>query len=373
MRIAIDARMYGPERWTGIGRYLQNLLLELEQIDQSNEYFVLLGKDNFDQYQPDSSRFHKVLAPYQIYSFGEQFGLWLALRRIKPDLVHFPAPNAPMLWSGRRITTIHDLTLLSYNTSRHQGLKRLVSALKRWVFKLVMQTSVRRSTAILTPTRYVQEQLKNRYRLNPAQLAVTTLAMADHGRIKPQSTDRFDLAQQYLIYVGNCYPYKNVGLILEAMTRLESRRPNLQLVVVGRPDYFHGRLKARAAELGLSGRVLFTGAVSDGELASLYHKASLYAYPSLSEGFGLQCLEAMAQGVPVVAAEASCLPETCGEAALYFDPQNAGELADLIDRVLSDSQLRHDLVAAGKAHVATFSWHRTAEQTLAAYRKAGKA
>jgi glycosyltransferase involved in cell wall biosynthesis len=141
----------------------------------------------------------------------------------------------------------------------------------------------------------------------------------------------------------------------------------LKLVVVGKPDYFRDQLMDQAREAGLAERVVFTGFVSDAELMSLYREAALYVYPSLSEGFGLQGLEAMGAGVPVLAAKASCLPEVYGGAAVYFDPHNVKDQAEKIADLLGNEGLRERLKVAGQKRVAEFSWRRMAETTLASY------
>jgi glycosyltransferase involved in cell wall biosynthesis len=366
MKVVIDARMYGPERWTGIGRYLQNLLAQLEQLDHATEFVVLLGPDNFELYQPTSPNFSKVLAPWAPYSVGEQIGLARLLWKLRPDLVHFASPNAPLLYFGKRVTTVHDLTLLFYDTSRYSGLRGRVSQLKRLVFRLVLWYGIKVSRAVMTPTQYVKKQLMDRYHVSDQKVVATVLSV-DSTMAPPEPIDRFALQDGYVLYVGNCYPYKNVGQLVEAFQLLPPEWVNLQLVLVGRDDTFRDRLKAQVAELGLGNRVVFTGQVSDGELVSLYQHAGLYAYPSLSEGFGLQGLEAMVHGVPVLAANASCLPETCGDAAAYFEPGSAVDLARMINELLSNQQRRLELRQAGLSRVTQFSWRRTAEQTQDAY------
>jgi glycosyltransferase involved in cell wall biosynthesis len=366
MRIVIDARMYGPKRWTGIGRYLQNLIGQLEQMNKSDEFIILLGKENFDEYQPASPNFTKQLAPYAPYSLGEQLAFAWMLRKLKPNLVHFSAPNAPVLYFGHRVTTVHDLTLLFYSTSRRRGPGKLLDAVKKLVFRFVLWWGVQTSKTVMTPTEYVKRQLIDRYHVSEEKVVATILSV-DSTMAAPEPIERFGLRDGYLLYVGNCYPYKNVGQLVEAFAKLPADLAGVQLALVGRDDYFRDLLKQRVAELGVQDRVVFTGAVSDGELIALYQHAALYVYPSLSEGFGLQGLEAMAQGVPVLAANASCLPETCGEAAQYFEPGSAVDLARMINELMHDEARRLSLREAGLVHVARFSWRRTAELTQDAY------
>jgi glycosyltransferase involved in cell wall biosynthesis len=171
---------------------------------------------------------------------------------------------------------------------------------------------------------------------------------------------------QFLLYVGNYYPYK-VGRLLEAFAAVSKDRPNLKLVLGGKADEFQRALVQRAHALGLQGKVLFTGFISDGQLKWLYAHAVMFVYPSLSEGFGLQGLEAMTQGLPVVSSNASCLPEVYGNAAEYFDPRSVDDLAGKIKLLLDDHRHLKELQAAGRERVKQFSWRRMATETLEVY------
>ncbi len=368
MRIVIDARMYGPTRWTGIGRYLQQLLIQLEATDHQNEYIVLIGDENFVEYVPRATNFTKLRAPYRPYSFGEQLGLAGLLYRLKPDLVHFPAPNAPVLYFGRHVTTIHDLTLLYHRTSRYTGARRRLQGYKQLPFRLVLWTMARLSSRLLTPTEYVKQQLVSRYQL-PASKVIVAMLSFDPSLPTAEPIDRFKLTPGYLLHVGNCYPYKNVDRLIDAFASLITQSPDLRLVLVGRDDYFRNRLRTRVEELKLSDRVIFTGSVTDGELESLYQQAGLYINPSISEGFGLQGLEAMIQQTPVLAARASCLPEVYGDAAAYFDPSSTEDLTTQLTSLLSDPAKLDQLRRAGTRHVKDFSWEKMAAETLSVYKQ----
>jgi glycosyltransferase involved in cell wall biosynthesis len=375
LKIVIDARMYGPKRWTGIGRYLQHLLAELEQLDADNEYVVLVGRENWNDYEPKHKNFHKILAPALPYSPTEQLSLVRQLWALQPDVVHFAAPNAPLLYFGRRVTTVHDLTLLRYSTARGEGLQRWLHDAKKLPFRLVLWWGVRCSRVILTPTNYVKHQLVERYNVPASHVTVTPEAIEAPVGDSGSSTAadamlaRLGLMPDgYLLFVGNCYPYKNVDRLVDAFTEVAAGGPGLKLVLVGRDDYFRDLLRQRVADLKLGERIVFTGAVSDEDLSGLYHGARLYVNPSLSEGFGLQGLEAMMAGVPVLSARASCLPEVYGDAAEYFEPTNTADLVKKMTTLLGDDRSRLTFVKRGRERVKEFSWRRMAEATLAAYR-----
>ena len=364
MKIVIDGRML---YWTGVGRYTKALLESLEQLDLKNEYVVLVRKADWKLWEPKAGNFKRVEVNIDPYTVGEQLKLPRVIEELGADLVHFTAPHAGMLYRGKKLVTVHDLTLLDYDTSRGTGFKKWLRGLKRWPFKVILWANLRTAAAVLTPTVYVKEQLVGRFNVAGSKVHVTPLA-ADPLLGKPEPIEKFKVGEGFLLYWGNYYPYKNVGSTLEALKLLTAKRPDLRLVLAGKPDYFQEQLKARADELGLGERVRFLGFVSDGELMSLCKAAALLVLPSFSEGFGLQGLEAMPHGVPVLAANASCLPEVYGDAAVYFDPRDPKDQAGKIDDLLRHDELRKKLVAAGYYRVKVFSWERTARRTLEVYR-----
>jgi len=188
-----------------------------------------------------------------------------------------------------------------------------------------------------------------------------------------KTSDAFDLArygvkQPYLLYVGNAYPHKNLPRLIEAFKEVKKRLPKLQLVLVGQRDYFYDRL--RREHTGVDGLVL-TGFVPDKALTTFYQQASLYVFPSLTEGFGLPPLEAMSHGLPVAAAKAGSLPEVLGEAAAYFNPQDKNDIIKTITNLLVNDKKRLTLANLGKTQVKKYSWRRLATQTLQIYQQCG--
>ncbi len=369
MKIAIDARML---YWTGIGRYTKALLDELQQIDTENTYIVLMRKADWGIWEPTAANFTKVEASINPYTLGEQWAFYLQLRALNVDLVHFTAPNTPLLYQGRRVVTIHDLTLVDFDTSRGRGLAKLLRSAKRLPFRLVFGNNIRFANQLVTDTDYVHDQLVERFGVKHGRVRTTLLAV-DANVAEPAPIERLGPLGRYVFYIGNVYPYKNLSSTLKAMALMDMKYSDVKLIVAGKRDAFSAELEREAAELGLAERVKFVGYVSDGEMISLYRGAAAYVNPSLSEGFGLQGLEAMAQGTPVVAAKATCLPEVYGEAAEYFDPKDASDQAAALGRVLDDKALANKLRTAGKERVKAFSWRRMAEQTLEAYEAAGAA
>jgi glycosyltransferase involved in cell wall biosynthesis len=164
-------------------------------------------------------------------------------------------------------------------------------------------------------------------------------------------------------------PHKNLDRLIEAFALLRAQHPDLLLVLAGRKDANYERIEEEAYIAGVK-NLVFTGFVSDRKLRWLYEQCEAYVFPSLSEGFGLPGLEAMRHGAAVVSSNATCLPEIYGDAAHYFDPLDTRAMADATNEVLTDAELRKDLIKKGHAQVKKYSWKHMTEQTLEVYKQA---
>lgn len=357
MKIAIDARAMSA----GVGRYTRQLLEHLQEVDKDNQYIVLLQQDGFDKWRPKSANFTKQVADSPRYGLSEQWRFTKSLKKLDVDLVHFTEVNQPIFYRGAKVTTIHDLTMVDYKNIQGNPLKYLA---KYWGFRFVVWWVVKNSNHIITPSRYVKDQLVSRYRRDAQDITVIYDA-ATKLAAEPQPVS--ELADKtFLLYVGNAYPHKNLQHLVDAFAVLREHHPHLILVLAGKTDFFYNRLQRYVKEREISG-IVFTGFLPDEQLAWLYQQAVAYVFPSLSEGFGLPGLEAMAHNLPVAAARATCLPEVYGDAAVYFDPCSIQDMAHKVSRLIDDQQLRKSLTDKGGERVERFSWQKTAEQTTAIY------
>lgn len=354
MRIGIDARSYG----LSTGTYARNLLRELQYIDDGNEYVVFLRPIDFDAFEPINTRFRKVRANFEAYTLGEQLGFLVLLLRERCDVVHFLMQQQPALYSGTKVTTFHDLTLLKYpiGTGLKSGLFRLLA---RPFFSWVLKSNDK----IIAPTEFTKKELASFARVPGEKIAVTMEA-AD---VTPSKAKKFELPfADFLLYVGNFYEYKNVKMLIESHRLLREKYPQLGLVLVGRLHAPGVQLQRWVADQGMEG-VVFTGFIEDSERDWLYARSLAYVFPSKSEGFGLPGLEAMAMGAVVLSSNASCLPEVYGDGALYFDPDDAESLVDAVKKLVSDPVARKRLTERGRAVVDGYSWTRMTMQTRRIY------
>jgi glycosyltransferase involved in cell wall biosynthesis len=178
------------------------------------------------------------------------------------------------------------------------------------------------------------------------------------------------LSPNFILYVGRFHVRKNLEQLINAFARVNDRfRGNVQLLLVGRDFWNRTRIVETIRSLGLENRVICPGHVPDSALEWLYRRASIFAYPSLHEGFGFPPLEAMARGVPVLASNISCMPEVLGDAALLVDPFDPDAIAAGLTRLLEDGALRDDLIGKGRVRARQFTWERTARETLRVYQE----
>jgi glycosyltransferase involved in cell wall biosynthesis len=363
VKIGIDAR----NDTAGIGRYTFSLVRELAGIDRENEYVLFLSRERFASYEVPGPNFRAVEAAIPWFTVREQLQLPRLVARERLDLMHYPHLTVPLLSTTPFVVTIHDLNYLD-DAAIFTGGSRVRRAVLLGGYRLEL-AKARRAHRLIAVSEHTRNAVVRALRVDPAQVAVTHEAADSPGAVEPDpaARARYGLDGPFFLYVGAAYPYKNLAGLLEAFGRVSGE---YKLVLAGDQEHFGAALRKRAADAGLAGRVVFPGRVSEAELAGLYCGALAYVFVSFSEGFGLPGLEAMAAGVPVVAARAGSLPEIYGDAARYCDPHDADSIADALAEVASDEGLRAHLVARGHRRASEFSWARTAEQTLAVYREA---
>jgi glycosyltransferase involved in cell wall biosynthesis len=359
-KIVIDGREYT----TSTGRYMFQLVRYLEKLDNRHDYVLLLKPEDMDVYPLSNPRFTKAPCPHKEFTFfGEQVAFLRQLRRLKPDLVHFGKDHQPVLYSGKTVTTMHDLTTARF---RNPDKPWVVFKFKQLVYKRVVKRVARKSEAILTGSRFVKDDLVGFTGASPNKITVTYEA-ADPIKEAAEAIPPLE-NRKFIMYVGRPAAHKNLGRLVQAFGRLKSQYPDLVLVLAGKKDTNYRRLEKIVQKQNIRG-VVFTGFVSEGRLRWLYEHCAAYVFPSLSEGFGLPGLEAMLHGAPVVSSNATCLPEIYGAAAHYFDPLDVKAMANAIDEVLADQSLRDGLIEAGRRQAGQYSWQRLAEQTLETYNR----
>lgn len=355
--IAIDARQYT----TSTGRYTYRLIEYLEKLDAEHDYTILLKPEDMNVYEFTNPHFHKVACPYKEFTFAEQIGFLRQLNSLKPDLVHFGMTQQPILYRPRSITTMHDLTTIRFN---NPSKNRIVFLAKQQVYKLVNKLVAHKSRLIIAPSQFVKSDIVS-YCGVPESKVFVTYESAD-TITEPAEPLPYLVDRKFIMYIGRPQPHKNLSRLIEAFDILKRTHPELRLVLAGKKDTLYTMHEQEAARKGIDG-IVFTDFVSEGQLRWLYENCAAYAFPSLSEGFGLPGLEAMRHGAPVASSNATCLPEIYGDAACYFNPLEPADIALAIDSIISNPAVHQKMTAKGRQQVEKYSWERMASQTLDIY------
>lgn len=310
-------------------------------------------------------RFSRLAAANPYVRLGMELPLRSLTQRL--DILHMTY-SAPA-WSATPIVlTVHDIC---YATN-----PEWFSARDLQVLSVNIPRSIRMASHVITDSQSARNQIIEHYRVPESKISAILIGPGLGAEPITLEAARAELTglvikveRPYLIAVGNLQPRKNLVRLVEAFKELvDSRDHDIDLVIVG-PSRYRGEDAFEAAE-SLAGRVHFTGYVTDRQLAALYRCSTVFVFPSLYEGFGLPALEAMSHGIPMACSDAGSLPEVCGDAAVLFDPHSVDAIVTAVDRLLNDEGLRRQLSVAGAARAKEFTWSKTAQLTLEAYKKA---
>ncbi len=379
-RITVD---YTAAIWqsAGIGRLTRELVQALLALDDSHDIRLLcMGGPAQRPADVPIHRgrpvdfVHVPLTDRWLYRLWFRAHLPLPIETFagRSDLYHatdFVLP--PMLPGTRTVLTIHDLTFLRDPTSAQP---RLLTFLTNMVSK-----SAQRATHLVADSLATAHDLHELYGL--PQDHITTIYSGVNERFNPRPLDgeaqtlrkKLELDRApYILTVGTLQRRKNHLTLVRAFGELLHREgvpEGVQLVVAGSKGWLYDEVLGEVKSLDLERQVRFIGFTDEVDLPALYRNAAVFAFPSLYEGFGLPPLEAMASGVPVVASNASSLPEVVGDAGLMVDPLDVHGLAAALFRALTDGDWRAESIHRGLQRAATFTWRRAAEQLLGVYER----
>jgi exopolysaccharide biosynthesis WecB/TagA/CpsF family protein len=358
LRIGLDLTLLRPDRVTGVERYAQNLALALLETEPEGFEWVLFFRYDvpvaFERFR---GRCGMLVSPFHNRLLTDQFWLPGTARRARLDLLHFPAYPAPPAYRGRFVLTVHDATMWRYPD--------LVSRGTRHYYRPLFPQAIRRAESILTVSEFSQDELCSIFGLSPSRV-VPILEGLDPAFVEAPAMRR-ESRERFVLTVGTVEPRKNLARLVEAMGLLPERHAQVPLLVVGRQGW------QDAASLPQSRTLIrWLGPVEDSRLRELYRAATVFAFPSLYEGFGLPLIEAMGQGAPCLASRAGSLPEIGARSCLYADPSSASDWAEKLTRLLDEPALRRELSVLGLERSRSFRWSSTARQTVEVYRVAAE-
>jgi alpha-1,3-rhamnosyl/mannosyltransferase len=395
--VAIDGRVIA-DRFPGIGRYVYELVRALPDAAPDLSLVLLVDRGaapgRLDARELAGPRCALVPVDAGVRSVAAQWRIPRALAAHRAAVFHATywvtayRPGVPTVLS------IHDLIGLQAGS----GLGRV----KRWGLRLALRLALRSATEVVTLSDWSRAAILGGARKGgeseqdagegghaaggwssgpaPSPEHVTTTPLAAGAAFRPATQEQIAAARtalalpdRYVLYLGSAKPHKNLRTVVDAWRSAGPRLPRVHLVLAGAWGPEGDAIRAVAATLPDSAPTLILGGVPDHLTAGLLSGAAVFAFPSLLEGFGLPPLEAMACGVPVVAARAASLPEVLGDAGILVEPLDTQAWADALVRVVGDAALTRELRQNGLARASHFSWEETARKTAAVYRRAALA
>jgi len=372
MKILIDARFYGVEN-TGIGRYVMNLVHELQRIPISEcpntQISIILRKKYFDSLKiPDNWK--KILCDVPHYTFREQLLLPLILYKEKPDIFHAPQINVPIFYFGKTVVTVHDTTQLDFDNNA-TTLGPILYFIKQLAIKVVFQ-KIKMVNKIICDTHSVERDLiargVNKENIETINIGFNELEVkGDKNKI----LRKYSLTENYFVYVGNAYPHKNVEFAINSICNYNKGEKNkIDFAIVSARNSFVEKLYKHIKSIDASGQIKLLGFVPDRDLGTLLANSLGFIFPSKKEGFGLPGLEAISAGTLLLASDIPVFREVYGNAAKYFDPENTDSLVSLIEDVAMMPKKKGDQeVTKAKAVLEKYSWEKMAKDTLKIYKK----
>jgi glycosyltransferase involved in cell wall biosynthesis len=379
MKIIIDARLYGLEN-AGLGRYVINLVENLKKIDEKNNYLVLLRKEYYFKLHFPKN-WQKVLFDFRHYSLGEQIFLPLVLYRNKPDLVHFPHFNVPILYFGKFVVTIHDTLMHKFANEETTTLPKFYYLIRRLGYKAVFYKAVKASSFIVVPSNFVKEDLIKIYGLNRNKIFVTyegvdrSIFNRKRGVRAKKVLNKYRLKpNEYFIYSGNAYPHKNLKTAIAGFKKLnKDLNRRAVFAICSSRNVFFKRLEEYIDSTKALAIVKLLGFVPDSDYKILLNHSIGFIFPSLSEGFGLPGLEAMASGTLLLASDIPVFREIYSDHAIYFNPKSSRSISDkLVEALeisLKDDRRRNKMLKSAGDFVKKYSWFKMTQETLEVYKE----
>lgn len=365
MRIGFDAkRLFFNGR--GLGVYSRSTVGLLARYAPENEY-LLFSPRSGTPYGRDLAERLPVVTPSSFPALWRSYFMGRTLRRHGIDLYHGLCHEVPadIRRSGvRSVVTMHDLIFVRY--------PRLYSAAERMAFNRKYLRSCRLADRIIAISQQTRRDLIDLWRIDPQKIDVVYQGCSPRFARKPADAEldavraRYSLPEQFILSVGAIEERKNLGVVLRAMAEHGIDCP---LVAVGSSTPYADTLKRYAAENGLQNRVRFLHTVPFDDLPAIYRSSSVMVYPSRFEGFGIPILEALSSGTPCITTRGGVFAETGGEACRYTDPDSPEQMAEALNEVLYDSDLRRRMISLGKEHAARFSETQIARNLTEVYRR----
>jgi len=355
----------------GIAHYTYNIYKNLVSLDKSNEYEVFglnfIGRPNgFKNNFPKNTKFNLIrYIPGKVWNVTNRKFKMPPLEVLmgkKADIFIFTQFRMyPTIFAKKRFTVIHDIAFKHY--------PEYIEAKNLKFLERRVPEAIKKSTKILAVSEYTKWDIVKTYSADPNKIIVTHNAVDTDRFKRTQLTskikNKYKLPDDYILYLGTIEPRKNIANLLRAYSKLPKNiKDKYPLVLAGGGGWNDDEIKSEIEKAKKDAQIIQTGYVDEKDIPALYSGAELFLYPSHFEGFGMQILEAMACGTPVLTANNSSLPEVGGDAAYYVDDKSIDSIRNGIEKLLSEPDLRNDLVKKGKQQIKKFSWKESAQKII---------
>ena len=372
MKIGVDIRTLSFRKG-GISQYTYNLLKNMACIDSRNTYYLF--NYNKSQFEWDNFKGNmkeivvRLPQRYNLKTFWENLLVPSVIRKYGIDVWFSPDFTIPRFLRIPTVVTIHDLIFKNFHDIEHNKASRQMASKVDYVIKSAYR--------IIVPSLYTREEVLKEYEVEDHKIVMIPEAAEerfheiDDPDILSTVSSRYGIRFPYILFVGETSKRKNLFRLMKAyhLLKKEDRAGNRKLVIVGKRTIDTENIIREADRLGLAEDILFTGYVPNEDLPFIYNGADVFVFPSLYEGFGIPLLEAMQCGIPVVASQATSIPEVVGEGALLFNPNNVKEIAKRIDQVINKKIDVDALKEKGKRQAEKFRWENAALQTIGVFNR----
>lgn len=376
MKIGIEAQRIFRKKKHGMDMVALELIRNLQSIDTENEYLIFVKPDVDDTVIKESANFKIVKLEGGFYPIWEQIALPRAAKNSGCELLHCTSNTAPIFTSIPLVVTLHDIIYMESSYLKIlRGTGTLYQKFGNVYRKIFVPKIVKKSKKIITVSHFEKNRIGQFFGMgNDPRLEAVYNGVSEH--FKPVTDqmelkrvkEKYHLPDRYFFFLGNTDPKKNTKGTLKAYSDfLKQTGSDIKLVML---DYDRPELEKLLDEIGnknLINKILLTGYVVNTDLPAIYCQSDLFLYPSLRESFGIPMLEAMGCGVPVITSNTSSMPEVAGDGALIIDPFKPEEITTAMVNILSDNELKSDLIRKGLVQAAKFSWKAMAENVLKIY------
>ena len=368
MRIGIDCRTIQEPEPAGTAHYTKELVRALLDIDSENEYFLFFnqGKNIPEEFKQPNAKII-ILPPKSLPFISSHWQFSRTLKKFRLDIFHAPANALPIGYNGASILTIHDLAIY---INPEWFPKHNFST------KFLVPRSLAKAKKIIVPSESTKQDLQKIFRVPDDKIKVIYEGVRTEepsAEAKNKALEKFGLQEKkYFLFLGTIEPRKNLIALIATYKILAQKNSDAPiLVLAGGKGWKNDDIFEAIKKRNLESKIKYLGYVSNEEKFSLMKSALVFVYPSLYEGFGLPILEAMSLVTPVITSRISSIPEITADAALLIDPNNDDEIANALEKIWKNDNLRNEFIDKGKHQSAKFSWTKTAEQTLEIYRACG--